>query len=564
MNGQTEPLKRPEIHNQATFVNHTSCSNCGSSDGAGVYDDGHVWCFVCSTYSESDGEAGQTTGVSPAGPTKQKDLLEGEAKALGSRRLSQLTCAKYGYLIGTYQGEPVQIATYRDNSGLPVAQKLRFQGKKFQIVGDAKAMTLFGSHIWSTGKKIVVTEGEIDCLSVAQAGNLRWPVVSLPNGAQSAVKAIKANWEYLNQFEEVILMFDQDQVGQAAAQAVAELLPVGKAKIASLPCKDANECLMQGKQDAIIEAIFQAREFRPDGIVTATDYRDIVSQDEEASSIEYPYSLLNEITRGLRKGEMVTLTAGSGVGKTTLVRELAHHLHSNHHPVGMMMLEEANKRTLLGLVGIEMSQNITIDRSNVTDEEITEAFDQLFSGDRPPLYLFDGWGSNDVDLICNRIAYMAKALGVEWVILDHISILVSGQAFGGNERTLIDATMTKLRTLVQELNIGLIIVSHLRRPDGNQGHEDGAAVRLGQLRGSHAIAQLSDICIALQVDADEPDGDIRHLHILKNRFTGETGPAGVLAYDRDTGRLLEHELVLLNQPEDDSEGETIDAERTSE
>lgn len=557
MNTQTKPLERPQIHNQANFVQHTSCSHCGSSDGAGVYDDGHTWCFVCQTYTEPDGEAGQTAGVSPTGQAKQKDLLEGEIKAITSRRIKQETCAKYGYLVGTYQGEPVQIATYRDTSGLPVAQKLRFPGKKFQIVGDAKGMTLFGSHIWSTGKKIVVTEGELDTLACAQAGNLRWPCVSLPNGAASAVKAVKDNWEYLNQFQEVILMFDQDQAGQAAAQAVAELLPVGKAKIASLPCKDANECLMQGKQDAIIEAIFQARDFRPDGIVTATDYRDVVSQDEQASSIEWPYSLLNEITRGLRLGEMCVLTAGSGVGKTTLVRELAHHLHSNHNPVGMLMLEEANKRTLLGLVGIEMSKNITIDRTGVSEDEITQAFDQLFSGDRPPLYLFDGWGSNDVDLICNRIAYMAKALGVQWVILDHISILVSGQAFGGNERTLIDATMTKLRTLVQELNIGLIIVSHLRRPDGNQGHEDGATVRLGQLRGSHAIAQLSDICIAMQVDADEPDGDIRHLHILKNRFTGETGPAGVLSYDRDTGRLLEHELVLLNN-DDETEGEQDD------
>ena len=49
--------------------------------------------------------------------------------------------------------------------------------------------------------------------------------------------------------------------------------------------------------------------------------------------------------------------------------------------------------------------------------------------------------------------------------------------------------MTKLRTLVQEPNIGLFVVSHLRRSEGDKGHEDGAAVRLGQ-RGSHAIAQL--------------------------------------------------------------------------
>ena len=143
------------------------------------------------------------------------------------------------------------------------------------------------------------------------------------------------------------------------------------------------------------------------------------------------------------------------------------------------------------------------------------------------MYLYDHFGSTDVDLICNRIVYMAKALEVDWVVLDHISILISGMAVG-DERKLIDMAMTKMRTLVQEHNIGLILVSHLRRPDGDRGHENGAAVRLGQLRGSHAIAQLSDACIAMEVDADAPDSDIRHFRVLKNRFTGQTGEAGTV------------------------------------
>ena len=132
---------------------------------------------------------------------------------------------------------------------------------------------------------------------------------------------------------------------------------------------------------------------------------------------------------------------------------------------------------------------------------------------------------------------MAKALDVRWIILDHISILISGMD-NGDERKMIDRAMTKLRTLVQELDIGLILVSHLRRPEGDKGHEDVAKVRLGQLRGSHAIAQLSDICLSLQVDPDDPDGDGRFIQILKNRFTGEVGNAGGVSYNRETGRLL--------------------------
>jgi twinkle protein len=189
------------------------------------------------------------------------------------------------------------------------------------------------------------------------------------------------------------------------------------------------------------------------------------------------------------------------------------------------------------MVGIHLNKNIVVDRSLATEEAIMDGFDDLFQ-DQRNIYLYDHFGSSDVDVICNRIQYMVKAFDVKWIILDHISILVSGLATT-DERKLIDMAMTRLRTIVQELDIGLILVSHLRRPEGDRGHEDGSAVRLGQLRGSHAVAQLSDICIGLQVDPDNASGDTRRLVVLKNRFTGEVGSAGLVTFNRDTGRLIQ-------------------------
>ena len=165
------------------------------------------------------------------------------------------------------------------------------------------------------------------------------------------------------------------------------------------------------------------------------------------------------------------------------------------------------------------------------------------------------WGSQDVDLICQRIVYMAKALGCDYVVLDHLSILISQTAIGTDERKLIDYAMTKMRSLVQEHDIGMILVSHLRRPDGNRGHEAGASVRLSDLRSSHSIAQLSDACIGLQVDPEDPDSDHRHLLVLKNRFTGQTGHAGTAVYNRETGRLLEESLANLQSTNDNDEGD---------
>ena len=230
---------------------------------------------------------------------------------------------------------------------------------------------------------------------------------------------------YLTGFDEIIIMFDQDSAGKKAAQEVAEALPVGKSKIASLPYKDANDALVNGDAKAIITGIFQAKEYRPDGIVAATDFRDVIHEDDVQSSLSYPYSEIQELTLGIQP--LTVLCAGSGVGKTTLVREIAYHLHQLGKRVGMIMLEESNKRTLLGLTGTHMNKNIAIDRSDTTDEEIRAAFDDLFGGENNPVYLYDHWGSCDPDIILNRIRFMFSSLTTDVVILDHLSILISSQ-----------------------------------------------------------------------------------------------------------------------------------------
>jgi twinkle protein len=138
----------------------------------------------------------------------------------------------------------------------------------------------------------------------------------------------------------------------------------------------------------------------------------------------------------------------------------------------------------------------------------------------------------------NRIRYMVRGCGCQYIVLDHLSIVVSGLG-DGDERRLIDNTMTKLRALVQELQVGMILVSHLKRPDG-KGHEEGAATSLSQLRGSASIAQLSDIVLGMERNQQDPDSkNISNIRVLKNRFTGETGLASSLKYDKATGRMSE-------------------------
>ena len=554
-------MRTADIHNNnnnendSAFVMHTSCDACGSSDANGVFDDGHTFCFSCNTYIEGEKSGGPANDNRPEpipdkGEAKQQSLLKGQAKAIPARGITEAIAKKFGYLIGTHNGEPVHIATYRDVHGKPISQKVRTKDKRFFTVGNHKEAAIFGSHLWSSGKMLVLCEGELDSLAASVINGGRFPVASISHGAAAAVQCVKRNWDWINGFSSVVVAFDMDEVGQKAALAVAEALPVGKAKIAYLPAKDANACLMEGKSKEFTDAIFQAKEFRPDGIKSAQDYRDVISVDETASAISWPYSLLNEMLLGMRKRELICLAAGSGTGKTTFTKEIAHHLMMSGQKVGLISLEEAPKRTLLGLVGVHLNKNLLVDRSQATDDEVLDGFDNLFRDN--PCVLYDSFGTNDIDVICQRIEYMSRALDVDWIILDHVSILVSGAE--GDERRMLDKAATAFRTLVQAEDIGMIMVSHLTRP-GGRGHESGAAVELSQLRGSHALAQLSDSCIGIQKDPDDPDSDIRLLRVLKNRFSGQIGDAGTLQYNRETGRLLEAAVASFDQEQTEKESD---------
>lgn len=518
------------MDSESSFVQHIPCEKCGSSDANSIYTDGHQFCFACNTHVKGDGTVTEVE-------TKKANLglITGQYQDLIKRKIREDTCRKYGYQVGEYNGQVVQIAPYYDSEGQMVAQKIRFPNKDFKILGDISKAQLFGANLWNQGKKIVITEGEIDALTVSQVQGNKWPVCSIPNGAQGATKAIKRNLEALSKFEEVILMFDMDEAGQKAARECAELFGAGKAKVASLPYKDANDCLQQGKEDAIIQAIWNAKTFRPDGVISGSELWDQITCEETIEAIPYPWDELNALTHGARKGELVTLTAGSGIGKSAVVREITHHLLHKNETVGLLMLEENPKRTALGLMGIELNTPLHISKEGVTDEDLHRAFSNTVGSGR--LYLYNHFGSSDIDNLISRVRYLAKGCGCNWIVLDHLSIVVSGLG-DGDERRLIDNAMTMLRTLVEETGVGMFLVSHLKRPEG-KGHEQGAMTSLSQLRGSHSIAQLSDMVIGLERDQQGKHPNITTLRVLKNRFSGETGIAGYLSYDRETGRLFE-------------------------
>ena len=538
------------MNQESTFLYHEPCPKCGSSDACGVFSDGHRYCYSCNTYFRPDGS------VKSEGVRVSKECIpfeDLEEVSLTKRCIGKDTCSKFKYFSTVYKGKPCQVACYYDDSGNLVGQKLRFPDKSFAVLGSI-SNRLYGSQLWAGGKKIVITEGEIDCLTVSQLQGNKWPVVSIPNGAQGAKKAIESNLEYLENFEEVILMFDMDDPGRKASEECAKILPAGKAYIANLPCKDPNECLSEGKGSEVLQAVWNAKPYRPDGIVSGTDlYEKCVTDiDDLKDSVEYPWVALQNKTKGARHGELYVFTSGSGMGKSTILRELEYYFGVQRGELcGIVALEESTRKTGMELMSIHLNKRLILDPEGTDEDERGRAFNETIGNGK--FFLYDHFGSLDSGNLLSKLRFMIVSLGCKRIFLDHISIVVSGMDTDedGGERKAIDKLMTNLRSLVEETGATMFVVSHLKRPE-KKGHEEGAQVSLSQLRGSGAIAQLSDMVIGLERNQQGDNPNVLTLRVLKNRFCGLTGVSGYLYYDQNTGRLSDYEA----DPECPFEGES--------
>lgn len=531
------------------FLRKEPCPKCGSRDNLARYDDGHAHCFSMNcNHFEPKAPQGAFFIEHERKPTRALELT-GIHESIKDRRINKKTCELYNVTVEYSSDGTVSKHhyPYYNEEGQPIATKVRIvEGKQFYVTGTLNESLLFGQKCWKAGGKyITITEGELDALAVAEMFDCKFPVVSLKTGAKGAKKDLQGALEYLESFDNVVLCFDNDEAGKQAVKEVVDLFSPNKCKVMTLPLKDAGDMLKQNKVREFTQAFWNAQTYKPDGIVSGLDTWDLITEHESVVSTPYPWSGLNEFTKGFRFKELVTITSGSGMGKSQVTRELSHYLLKNtEENIGILALEEDITKTALGIMSIEANRPLHVDTS-VSMEDKKKHWENTLGTGR--FFLLDHWGSTQEENLLSRIRYLAKGLDCKYIILDHLSIVVSDQE-QSDERKAIDSIMTKLRSLVQETGIGLFLVSHLKRPHGPKGHEEGHKVSLADLRGSAAIAQLSDIVIGLERNQQHEDVNIRNtttVRVLKNRFVGLTGSCCYLQYDADTGRMTE-----VSEPEE--------------
>lgn len=533
---------------------------CGGSDSAGLNDNGSAYCFSCSTYMRDyEGEGGGNVvdnikpirpNVQHEAPQQRKTFLEtGEFYTLSDRCISLDTAKKYGVKsVKNQNGDIVEHSYPYFINHEQVAAKVRKQDKTFSWTAPPKGTGLFGQQLFqSGGKYLTIVEGECDAMAAYELMGSKWAVVSIKNGAASADKDIKENLEYVESFDNVIINFDNDKPGKEAAQKVARLLRPGKAKILNIPngYKDANDMLRQRKHQEYVQAWWNSELYTPSGVLNVSSQKDSYKNREKKESHPYPWVGLNKKLEGIRLGELVTLTGGTGLGKSSVTRELEHHLiKTTEDNVGIIALEENWHRTVDGIMSIEADKRLHLDsvRSEISDVEIDHYYHSLFEGKNSDrVWIHAHLGMNDVESIFSKLRFMIIGCDCKWIVVDHLHMLVLMTA-EQDERKAIDDIMHRLRSLVEETGCGMILVSHLRRVDGNRGHENGIETGLSHLRGSQSIAQLSDCVISLERNqqSDDPvEASTTKVRVLKSRYTGDVGVATHLLYNKDSGRLSE-------------------------
>lgn len=529
---------------------HLECYQCGSSDAFSIQDNGWGKCFGgCGgkNYPPAYVEKHYTgEGIVLAEPAS---IMERVAKA---RELTPITRVFRGFpdrgltkdTIERYKidvGGPV--ADYQakyplfDTNNRHIANKVRGPDKTFAFEGDVKTVKpgLFGRHAFPPGsaKYITVTEGQDDAMAVYQMSGSRYPAVSV-HSSSTAERDVREDFEYLNSFENIVLAFDNDEMGQKAAKAVANIpgFPLGKIKVMTpRKYKDANDYLLNKESEAFSREWWAAPVHQPDGLKFGSDIWDEIINRKESFTVQYPFPGMNEKTFGMRLSELVVVTADTGVGKTSFLKHIEHKLLTdeevikNGYGVGFLHLEEPNGDTALGLLSIHNSTPYHLPTTERNPEELRKAYDELLNNNR--VVVWDHFGSNSVDAVLGKVRHMV-ALGCRYIVLDHLSIVVSDQS--GDERKQLDEITTKLKTLTMELDIAVLAVIHTNRA--------------GQIRGTAGVEQLANIVVRLErnkTDANEWRRNVTKVSVEKNRFCGYTGPACYLWYNKETARLSELE-----------------------
>jgi twinkle protein len=451
-----------------------------------------------------------------------KNLVEG--KYIPLRGITQKTMEEFGVLTYGDQQE------YVYPSG---GKKVRtLAEKKFFAKDGFKGDELFGMNMFTAGcaKKVTITEGELDALSVAQMLKSSYinPVVSLPS-ANPSKKLWDNCHDWLNSFENIVLSVDNDEAGNSVADKIAKMFPNKVYRVDHSKFKDANEFLQNGASAEFKSAWWNCKKYTPENVLNTTDqFLSLYHDTPEHQYVPTGIQALDDKIMGLMQGHFTVIKAPTGIGKTEVMRFLEYNMLKRGIPIAAWHLEETKLRTLLGLVSYELQDNLT--RRDLIEEKqaedlVVEAIkvltkDELFY----QFYLSDGQGADD---LIDQIRFFSQAAGCKFVFFEPIQDVVAGLSEESKEQMLADLSV-RLSKLAAELNVGIVTIAHTNDN--------------GDPKYCKMIGQRASVIIDLHRDKEADSLEERnttYIRVEKNRPCSEEGNAGMLRFNTETFTLRE-------------------------
>ena len=445
--------------------------------------------------------------------------------------------------------------------------KRRILPKDFsKPIGETgKGCELFGQFRFkkSNQNTVLIVGGEVDQLSAFQmlddydksknGGEYeKRPVVSPTIGESGANKQIQAQYEWFNRFDKIIICMDNDEAGEAATEAIAKVLPKGKAYIMSMTLKDPNEYLKNNRAKEFVSAYFSAKPYSPSGIVGSSSLGDAIRQAINVDKIPLPgfmHVVQGLMAGGIPLGVLVNLGSASGTGKSTIADECVYHWIFNcPHRVGIVSLEADKAQYGINIlsrhVGIKFNliediayKNQLLDSPEIKAKEY-ELWHNPDGTDR--FHLVDDRDGGIEDLK-EQVMKLIVMCDCKVIILDPLQDILDG--LSNDEQAVF---LRWIKGLLKSHGVTFICINHVRKSgSGGTQNSQGADIHEEDFQGSSSIFK-SAACNLLFRRNKEAESEIERnttiMKMTKCRWTGRTSPSAGKYFCS----IHEHKMYDLN------------------
>ena len=437
--------------------------------------------------------------------------------------------------IGRTVTERYKITTRKDNQDIlafpfydenGVLQFIKYRNTKYKKGGqgskewcetDTKPI-LFGMAQCVNTDRLIITEGQIDSLTVAECGYDN--AVSVPTGA-SGFTWLSHCWDWVSKFKSIVVFGDYENGKMSLIETLQNRLPqrvMGVRAQDYLGEKDANDILRKYGKAAIITAIESAEVPQ---ITCVKDLSTVAIVDVNAlPKIKTNIRELDKVIGGLIFGQVVLLTGKRGDGKSTFMSQLVAEALDQNQSVFVYSgeLQDYHFRRwldyqLAGADNIEAGTNEYGDTEYTMKTAVSETIGKWYKG---RAFIYDNSyipeKSTEIESLPKVIEKVVKQYGVTMICIDNLMTAMDVVTQNDNLNLAQSNFVTELKKIAMRYNVVIILVAHPRKGKSEDMNDD--------VSGSSDITNRVDVVLSYKREATDDGGTGGKLSVSKNRLKG--------------------------------------------